>query len=53
MKTITHLDMSAIMASYTARVHAEHAAAEAIRESVRNGAARPQPSERLRVTDLH
>lgn len=53
MKKITHLDMSAIMAEYTAKVNAEHAQAEALREAVRNGAPRPVPTERLRVTDLH
>jgi hypothetical protein len=50
MKKITHLDMSAFMAAYTARVNAEHARAEAIREG---RLPKPQPSERLRVTDLH
>lgn len=53
MKIIQHLDMSSHLATYKAKVLAEAKAAEAIREAVRNGAPRPLPTERLRVTDLH
>ena len=53
MKKIQHLDMSAIMASYTARVNAEHARAEAIREAVRNGEAKPQPTTVWDISDRH
>ena len=53
MKKITHLDMSAIMEAYTAKVIAEAREADRIRAAVAAGASRPVPSERLRVTDLH
>jgi hypothetical protein len=32
MKTIQHLDMSSFMEAYTAKINAEHARAQAIRE---------------------
>ena len=53
MKKITHLDMSAIMAEYTAKVNAEHARAEAIREAVRQGAPRPLPTTVWDISDRH
>ena len=53
MKTIQHLDMSAFMAAYTAKVNAEHARAEAIREAVRNGEAKPQPTTVWDISDRH
>lgn len=49
----TTLDLSAIMASYTARVNAEHARAEALREAVRNGAPRPVPTTVWDISDRH
>lgn len=45
----TTLDLSAIMASYVAKVNAEHAAAEA----VRHGAPKPLPTERWDISDRH
>ena len=53
MKKTTALDLSAIMASYTAKVNAEHARAEAIREAVRAGAAKPAPTTVWCVSDRH
>jgi hypothetical protein len=53
MKTITHLDMSAIMAEYTKKVNAEHAQAEALREAVRQGAPRPVPTTVWEISDRH
>ena len=48
MKKTTVLDMSAIMASYTAKVNAEHARNQAIREG---RLPKPQPSERWDISD--
>jgi hypothetical protein len=48
MKTIQHLDMSSIMEAYTAKVNAEHARAQAIREG---RLPKPQPSERWNISD--
>lgn len=48
MKKTTALDMSAIMAAYTARVHAEHARAEAIREG---RLPKPQPTTVWNISD--
>ena len=53
MKTIHHLDLSAIMASYTAQVIAEEKAADARREAYRNGAAKPQPTTVWNISDRH
>ena len=53
MKKIQHLDMSAIMASYTAQVIAEEKAADARREAYRNGAAKPQPTTVWDISDRH
>jgi hypothetical protein len=53
MKTITHLDMSAFLAEYTAKVNAEHAQAEALREAVRQGAPRPVPTTVWEISDRH
>ena len=50
MKKTTTLDMSAIMAAYTARVHAEHARAEAIREG---RLPKPQPTTVWDISDRH
>ena len=50
MKKITHLNMSSFMEAYKAKVNAEHAHTQAIREG---RMPKPQPTERLRVTDLH
>jgi len=53
MKTITHLDMSAHMAAYKARVLAEAEAAEALRAAVRAGAPRPAPATVWAISDRH
>lgn len=53
MKKIQHLDMSAIMASYTAQVIAEEKAADARREACRNGAAKPQLTTVWDISDRH
>jgi hypothetical protein len=53
MKTIQHLDMTAIMADYTAKVIAEAKAADARRETYRNGAAKPQPTAIWNISDRH
>ena len=49
MKKITHLDMSSFMEAYKAKVNAEHARAEAIR----NGAAKPAPTTVWDISDRH
>ena len=49
MKTIQHLDMSSFMEAYKAKVHAEHARAEAVRK----GEAKPQPSTVWNISDTH
>ena len=53
MKKITHLDMTAHLQAYKAKVLAEAREADRIRAAVAAGAPRPVPTERLRVTDLH
>ena len=53
MKTIQHLDMSSFMEAYKAKLHAEHAAAEARREAVRSGAVKPAPTTVWCVSDRH
>lgn len=49
MKTIQHLDMTAHLEAYKARVLAEAARAEAIRE----GGAKPHPSTVWAISDRH
>ena len=44
------LDLSHIMAAYTAKVNAEHARCQAIREG---RLPKPQPSERWDISDRH
>ncbi len=53
MKKITHLDMSAIMADYTAKVIAEAKAADARREAYRKGEAKPIPTTVWDISDRH
>ena len=53
MKTIQHLDMSSFMEAYKAKLHAEHAAAEARREAVRSGAVKPAPTTVWDISDRH
>lgn len=53
MKKITHLDMSAIMADYTAKVIAESKAAAVRREAYLNGAAKSMPTTVWCVSDRH
>lgn len=53
MKKITHLDMSAFLAEYTAKVIAEGKAAEARREAYRNGAPLPVPTTVWGISDRH
>lgn len=53
MKTIKHLDMTAHLETYKAKVIAEALEADRIRAAVAAGAPRPVPTERLRVTDLY
>jgi hypothetical protein len=50
MKTIQHLDMSSIMEAYTAKVNAEHARAQAIREG---RLPKPQPTTVWNIGDPH
>jgi hypothetical protein len=47
----TTLDLSAIMADYTAKVIAEAKAADARREAYRNGAAKPLPTTVWAISD--
>ena len=47
----TTLDLSAIMADYTAKVIAEGKAADARREAYRNGAAKPLPTTVWDISD--
>jgi hypothetical protein len=53
MKKTTVLDMSAIMADYTAHVIAEAKAADARREAYRRGEAQPVPTTVWCVSDRH
>lgn len=55
MKTITHLDMSAFLADYTAKVVAEEKRRQAVREAVANGTyVAPAPAtEGWYVSDRH
>ena len=53
MKTIQHLNLSHIMEAYKAKLHAEHAAAEARREAYRNGEAKPMPTTVWDISDRH
>ena len=53
MKKITHLNMTAHLEAYKARVLAEAEAAEALREAVRQGAPRPVPTTVWAISDRH
>lgn len=53
MKKITHLDMTAHLEAYKARVLAEAKAAEALREAVRAGGAKPHPTTVWAISDRH